>query len=160
MVDAGRVDVLQAAQQLEEQPPRVYVVVLGLALDQVREIGVEQLRDDEDVVEGLLALGYQHLGDGHDVRVAQQPQEAQLADDAHRVRFVGEDAVDVLDGDLLAGGAVAAGDDGAVGALADAVRHLVQGLGAALALEEVGDAGGLGHRRGRTPRGCVGCAAP
>ena len=88
VVDAGRVDVLQAAQQLEEQPPRVYVVVLGLALDQVREIGVEQLRDDEDVVEGLLALGYQHLGDGHDVRVAQQPQEAQLADDAHRVRFV------------------------------------------------------------------------
>ena len=31
--------------------------------------------------------------------------------------------VDVLDGDLLAGGAVAAGDDGAVGALADAVRE-------------------------------------
>jgi hypothetical protein len=41
--DIRRVDVLQAAQELKEQPARVDVVVLGLGLDQVREIGVQQL---------------------------------------------------------------------------------------------------------------------
>ncbi len=94
-------------------------------------------RHDEDVVERLLALRYENVLHFNDVRVLEQAQEAQLADDADGVGLVREDAVDVLDGDLAVRPAVAAGDDRPIGALADAVRDLVEVFARALRLEEL-----------------------
>ena len=82
------------------------------------QVRLHQLKHDVDVLEipgGRRQHDVAHL---HDVRVAQQAQELDLAEDARRVRHVVKDVVDLLDGDFGAGQGVERGADDAVRAFA------------------------------------------
>ncbi|WVZ69484.1 hypothetical protein U9M48_018260, partial [Paspalum notatum var. saurae] len=123
--DTCGVDVLHASEQLVEEE----LVVLGrevvVGLDDLVEVGLHELEDDVDVAE-LAARGREHdVLDLDDVRVAQQAEQLDLAEDAGGVGDVLEDVVDLLDGDALAGAGVDGGGDDAVAALADHLGDLV-----------------------------------
>jgi hypothetical protein len=79
----------------------VDLVVLGLRANQVREVGVQQLKDDVDRIKRRPGRRKQDVMDGDDVGVLEQPQEAKLADDPDRVSFVGQHTVDMFDGNLF-----------------------------------------------------------
>lgn len=125
MEDIGGVDVLHAAEQLVQEE----LVVLGrevvVGLDDLVEVGLHELEDDVNVAE-LAARWREHdMLDLDDVRVAQQAQQLDLAQDAGGVGDVLEDVVDLLDGDVLAGEGVEGRGDHAVAALAHHLGNLV-----------------------------------
>lgn len=135
MENIGGVDVLQAAEELVEEE----LVVLGreviVGLDDLVEVGLHELEDDVNVAE-LAARWREHdMLDLDDVRVAQEAEQLDLAEDAGGVRDVLEDVVDLLDGDVLAGEGVEGGGDHAVAALADHLGDLVP-AGLAVVREE------------------------
>lgn len=152
MEDIGGVDVLHAAEQLVQEK----LVVLGrevvVGLDYLVEVGLHELEDDVNVAE-LAARWREHdMLDPDDVRVAQEAEQLDLAEDAGGVGDVLEDVVDLLDGDVLAGEGVEGGGDHAVAALADHLGDLVP-AGLAVVREERRLPGALvmPRRRGPSP---------
>ena len=150
MEDIGCVDVLHAAEQLVQEE----LVVLGrevvVGLDYLVEVGLHELEDDVNVAE-LAARWREHdMLDPDDVRVAQEAEQLDLAEDAGGVGDVFEDVVNLLDGDVLASEGVEGGGDHAVAALADHLSDLVP-AGLAVVREERRLPGALAtpRRRGR-----------
>ena len=152
MEDIGGVDVLHAAEQLVQEE----LVVLGrevvVGLDYLVEVGLHELEDDVNVAE-LAARWREHdMLDPDDVRVAQEAEQLDLAEDAGGVGDVLEDVIDLLDGDVLASEGVEGGGDHAVAALADHLSDLVP-AGLAVVREERRLPGALvtPRRRGPSP---------
>jgi hypothetical protein len=87
----------------------VDLVVFRLRSDQMRQVSVQQLKNDVDGVELRPLRWEQDVADGDDVRVLQEAEEAQLPDDADGVCLISQHAVDVLDRHLLLGLAVLRG---------------------------------------------------
>lgn len=150
MEDIGGVDVLHAAEQLVQEE----LVVLGrevvVGLDYLVEVGLHELEDDVNVAELAARWGEHDMLDPDDVRVAQEAEQLDLAEDAGGVGDVLEDIVDLLDGDVLASEGVEGGGDHAVAALADHLGDLVP-AGVAVVREERRLPGALvtPRRRGR-----------
>ena len=74
--------------------------------DDLVQVGVHELGDEVDVVEAVERCRPQDVLDPYDVLMVEVPQDLDLSQRTLRVGQVLERLVDLLDGDLLAGGVV------------------------------------------------------
>lgn len=93
--------ILKATEELIEEKLVMLRGQVIIGLDNLMEIRLHELENDVDVSELSPRRRQQDVFDLDDVRVAEEPEELDLAEDAGGVGDVLEDVVDLLDGDFL-----------------------------------------------------------
>ena len=120
MEDVGRVDVLEAPEDLVEEVADV-VIAQPLGLEKLVEVGLHEALHDVDVAETLDVDGTEDVADVDDVLVLEPVEDLDLPERSLAVGLVLEWA-DLLDRDLGLGLHVHGGHDHAVGALPDVLE--------------------------------------
>lgn len=103
-----------------------------IRLDNLVKIRLHELENDVNVFELSPRRREQDVFDLHDVRMLQEPEEFDLAEDARGVGDVLEDVVDLLDCDFLPRVRVVSWADEAVASFADDFLDSVPGAFAVL----------------------------
>lgn len=94
-------DVLQSSQELIEEELIMFGSKIIISLDDLMEIRFHQLKDNINISEFPSRWRQHYMLDLHYVRMAQQPEELDLPQNARGVGHVFENVVYLLDGDPL-----------------------------------------------------------
>mmetsp|Transcript_88532 Transcript_88532/g.280153 ORF Transcript_88532/g.280153 Transcript_88532/m.280153 type:complete len:444 (+) Transcript_88532:69-1400(+) len=103
VVDAGRVQVLQAQQEVVEQSCHVGRGQGHVGVDELVHVGISQLHDDEHLLEAAHVRDRRDVVQPHDAGVVELCHNGDLAQDPLAVRWVAEEAAHPLDSHEPAG---------------------------------------------------------